>query len=355
MASGTKGYSSYRGRGSKGKILLAAVLILIILASVGFILTREHLTYDGEGNLRFVLPWADKDEKTESVPKEPMGDVIIETVEPTPEPASRQGVLLPVGAVTEEAVTAAREAYGETLPLAVTLKDATGAVYFESAVALPGTLRFDREKNGVALAALTVEGASGAIARVSCFHDPKAANHDVESRGLKNTGGYIFYDGGNSQWLDPGKKDARTYLTEIIREASELGFDEILLTDVSYPTVGKLDKIAYTYQDANATASEGRRENLALFLKEVRAALPENVVLSLELDADTIRAGEHDAAGQDLDELAALVDRIYAPTTAAEAPALAETVRAAGCAFVPELAEIPAGEVENWLVVEENA
>ena len=31
MASGTRGYSSYRGRGRKGKIFLAILLILIIL------------------------------------------------------------------------------------------------------------------------------------------------------------------------------------------------------------------------------------------------------------------------------------------------------------------------------------
>ena len=82
------------------------------------------------------------------------------------------------------------------------------------------------------------------IARLSCFHDPKAANRDVEGMGLKNTGGYIFYDGNNSQWLDPAKSAAREYLCKLAKEAAELGFDEILLTDVSYPIVGKLDKIA---------------------------------------------------------------------------------------------------------------
>ena len=34
MASGTRGYSSYRGRGRKGKIFLAILLILIILGSM---------------------------------------------------------------------------------------------------------------------------------------------------------------------------------------------------------------------------------------------------------------------------------------------------------------------------------
>lgn len=41
MASGTRGYSSYRGRGRKGKIFLAILLILIILGSVGFIMARS--------------------------------------------------------------------------------------------------------------------------------------------------------------------------------------------------------------------------------------------------------------------------------------------------------------------------
>ena len=35
---GTKGYRSYRGRTSKGKIALAVLLVLIILAAVGFLL-----------------------------------------------------------------------------------------------------------------------------------------------------------------------------------------------------------------------------------------------------------------------------------------------------------------------------
>ena len=43
MASGTRGYNSYRGRGRKGKVFLAIVLILIILASIGFIIARENM------------------------------------------------------------------------------------------------------------------------------------------------------------------------------------------------------------------------------------------------------------------------------------------------------------------------
>ena len=71
MASGTRGYSSYRGRGRKGKIFLAIVLILIILASVGFLIAREHMTYDADGNLHFDLPWTKGPESSDQLPETP--------------------------------------------------------------------------------------------------------------------------------------------------------------------------------------------------------------------------------------------------------------------------------------------
>ena len=54
---GTKGYRSYRGRTSKGKIALAVVLVLIILAAVGFLWLQEYIVYDADGNARLDLPW----------------------------------------------------------------------------------------------------------------------------------------------------------------------------------------------------------------------------------------------------------------------------------------------------------
>lgn len=78
MASGTRGYSSYRGRGRKGKIFLAILLILIILGSVGFIMAREHMRYDADGNLHFDLPW----DKGTSDPVEAPGDPDVVIREP---------------------------------------------------------------------------------------------------------------------------------------------------------------------------------------------------------------------------------------------------------------------------------
>lgn len=178
--------------------------------------------------------------------------------------------------MTQQTVEAAlAQPQAECNAVAVTMKDSAGLVYFDAAGAVSGTVRTEADTTA-ALEALTGQEDLYTVARISCFHDPKAANAEVESMGLKNTGGYIFYDGNNSQWLDPAKPEARQYLTGIIREAAALGFDEILLTDVSYPTEGKLDKIAYGEVD--------RQAQLGAFLAEVRLALEGyDVTLSVEL------------------------------------------------------------------------
>lgn len=345
--SGTRGYSSYRGRGSKWKILLAILLILVILGSVGFILAREHMSYGTDGKLHFDPPWAKSDASAGE--DAPSGEVIIQEPERSTAEAM-QGTLLPAAPLTAETLAEAKAQ--STGSLVITLKDDTGAVYFDSAAALAGMVS-TADTTAAALAELT-GGGDHTAAKISCFHDPKAANADVDGMGLKNTGGYIFYDGNNSQWLDPGKAVARDYVCGIAREAAELGFDELILTDVSYPTAGKLDKIDLSNAQPGEDGTDGRQLVLARFLREVRSVLPEGVILSLELPSETVRAGYDTDAGQALSALAPLVDRVYVRTTAAEVPALETAVKAASatCGFVPELTERPAETVENWLIIE---
>ena len=124
-----------------------------------------------------------------------------------------------------------------------------------------------------------------------------------------------------------------------------MGFDEILLTDVSYPTEGKLDKIAY--------GETGKVQNLNTFLDEMRAALAEyDVKLSIELPAAAVSEGSDSQAGLTLADIAPRVDRIYAVTTEEQISALSQAVSAASAEteFVPELAAAPAAFTGSWLV-----
>lgn len=339
----SRGYHSYRGRTPRWRIALMVLLVVVILAAVAVMALSRYIVYDEEGRLRMELPW--QEESAEETPEPPL-DLTIE------EPVKTQtlrGFCTPVPLTREnwsDSNDRAKESF-DCNAAAVTLKDAAGNVYFNSAVALPGTVQFQEEETDAALAAVVAYSQSmggHSIARLSCFHDPKAANRDVENMGLKNTGGYIFYDGNNSQWLDPAKPAAREYLCGLAKEAAELGFDEIMLTDVSYPTVGKLDKIDY---------GEGERSgHLADFLEEMRAALaPYGVMLSIEVPRAVIAQGADEDAGLLLADIAPRVDRVYAPADGAEVPALAQAVRAASqfAEFVPELAEADPA-VGNFLV-----
>ena len=44
----TRGYQSYRGR-NHGKLALVIVLVLILLAAVGYLVAQEYMVYDDEG------------------------------------------------------------------------------------------------------------------------------------------------------------------------------------------------------------------------------------------------------------------------------------------------------------------
>ena len=338
----SRGYHSYRGRTPKWKVVLAIVLVLVILGAVGFMVLQEHIVYDGTGTPHLRLP----QQETEDTGTPPEEEEPVEVVIQEPEgPQEIHAFSLPAQALTQQTVEAAlAEPQAECNAVAVTLKDSAGLVYFDAAGAVSGTVRTEADTTA-ALEALTGQEDLYTVARISCFHDPKAANAEVESMGLKNTGGYIFYDGNNSQWLDPAKPEARQYLTGIIREAAALGFDEILLTDVSYPTEGKLDKIAYGEVD--------RQAQLGAFLAEVRLALEGyDVTLSVELPETAVLNGTEETSGASLAQFAPHVDRLYAVTTSDRTTALSALAAAAEGTpdFVAELSAYDPEVKGSWLL-----
>lgn len=332
---GPMGYRSYRGRTPKWKYVLAAVLVLVILAAIAVIRLQRYIIYDETGTPHLLLLGQERQEDPEE-----LGEVEL-TIQKA-QPQEITAFTVPEGPLTQEgwadavarAVLTPEQSYNAA---AFTVKDSTGSVYFDAAAAVSGAVEI-AEDTAETLAEITGEDAGFyTVARLGCFHDPKGANDDVEALGLENTGGYIFYDGNNSQWLDPGKPAARQYLCELARETAELGFDEILLTDVGYPTEGKLDKIAYT-------GAGSLEDQVVLFLQEMRAALePYGTALSVELPEAVISEGADEAAGLSLERIVPLVDRVYAETPPERIEALAQAVSAAAgdTAFVAETAEYP--------------
>lgn len=336
---GTKGYSSYRGRGPRWKILLAILLVLVIAVAASVIYLQQFLVYSADGSRQIRLPWQTEEKEPppdgegETPENQPNIDVVVQEPEPE-EPKEAVAFSLPAQALTQALWQEAVKPAG-TNAVAVRLKTSNGTVYFNAANAVSGAVETELD-TAAALAAITGQEGLHAIASVACLQDFKAANADVEGRGLKNTGGYIFYDGNNSLWLDPAKPGAREYVCALAKEIAELGFDELLLTDFSYPTVGKINKINYNTDVPLAN-------NLDLLLSDLNAALePYDILLSVEVPEAVIAEGPDTVAGLDLNRLVSRVDRIYAATTPEQVETLSNLVfQAAGedgrAEFVPEL------------------
>lgn len=351
---GARGYSSYRGRGSRWKILIAVLLVLVIAVAASVIYMEQFVVYSADGRRQIVLPWqtesGDDAPPPEGREEDPVDSVDVVVQEPENQAAKETVAFsLPAQPLRQSAwgefdTRAFGGGSGTYNAVAIRLKTSNGTIYFNSANAVSGAVEVvnepgeDPEETAAALGLFTSREGLHTIASMACLQDFKAANADVEGRGLKNTGGYIFYDGNNSLWLDPAKPAAREYVCALAKEIAELGFDELLLTDFSYPTVGKINKINYNTDVPLAN-------NLDLLLADLNAALePYDILLSVEIPEAVIEQGPDTVAGLDLSRLVSRVDRIYALTTPEKAETLSSLVaQAAGedgrAVFVPELAE----------------
>lgn len=352
----SRGYHSYRGRASKLKIALAVLLSLVIFASLCVMAMSRYISYDEDGLPFFRLPEQPVEPDTTVPPLEEdlNVEIIIQTPEPEPEPEPPVRALsLPEGKLTAKAWTSAAmdvmlDTRGEYNAVAMTMANKQGSVYFDAVSAASGTrkeLERDTSRAMEAIAASSLH----TIARMSGGQCKRVAQMDVTDMGLKNTGGYIFYDLFSGTWLDPAKPIARQYVCSVASELATLGFDEILLTDMGYPTRGKLDKIRYT-------GSEVLYENVELLLQELQTVLEgREVLLSIELPEAVVLEGLDETAGLRLEGIVSYVDRIYVSTTTGQVEALKEAVAAVSetVQLVPELAARPgtADEETGYLVL----
>jgi len=352
-----KGYQSYRGRrGGRGR-LLVCLLVLILLAACAFIFLQRYVTYSDDGSFYWDLPFFQKEEPTPAPDTDGGGAgqdvnlIIDEPEDPEPEPpaASPYGArrLVELAALPADGA-ALSGLLGETGAngFACTLRDNTGCVYFDSAAAIPTAVK-DTAMKGADLSALCAVEDVVSVARLNCFHDSYYAWGNMESAGICQSTGYIWYDNLSYHWLDPAKEQARRYVISLALECAQLGFDELLLEEVCYPASGNLNKIDYSGNEL------GKTEALVRFLTELREALSSyDVKLSLLLSERlfTAEGGEYAAeSGQDLTQLLPLVDAVYVP--AADMAAAQDALAAASGENEPPVL-IPitetAGNGENW-------
>jgi hypothetical protein len=169
-----------------------------------------------------------------------------------------------------------------TYPSKVDVAIRTNAVAGAPIADLSRTIRFAHE-HGVRV-----------IMRVSCFHDPLAAEKAPDLSVKGNWGGP--YPIG---WLDPGSDKAQKYVFDLMEEEIALGADEINLDYVRYPVQGGLGNADFHLKDTGRTRVGVIRD----FVHKAHAITQaHHVPLSIDIFGVTATGNRQDieALGQDI-------------------------------------------------------
>ena len=293
----TRGYNSYRGRVSTGRIVLIVVLVLVLLGAIGYLAVQNYLVYDEAGQVHLELPWGRRDPQQEQTDKPPVENVDIDRLEPesklTPVTALH-AVRLPDDCLWWGADYIMNTLAPEDMVLAV--KRENGGITYDTQVSVPQNVVVERGRPLDCLKQLLASDRY-TVARICCFADAAYARGLPETA-LVREDDSIWYDANGGAWLDPTDPTVLSYITSLVKECASLGFDEVLLDWFCYPAEGQLDAIANGGSDHTQILTD--------FAKSLRSSLPEGVALSM-----TLRGSGDNALT--VPQLAELFDRIYLP------------------------------------------
>ena len=128
---------------------------------------------------------------------------------------------------------------------------------------------------------------------------------------LHTTDGDTYTDG-NGGWIDPTSSEMRSYVIDLGTELADMGFDEILLTNVMHPSVSA-DQFKYVDENAGEDATSIINSYI---LSVARSISSKGVKVSAVGTRDAISDPTGTMTGQDIKMFTNVCDRIYCYTDA---------------------------------------
>ena len=119
-----------------------------------------------------------------------------------------------------------------------------------------------------------------AIARIPALRDYTYGLNHVPDGVHHISGGYLYMDDAGCYWLHPGSEGTLSYLTQIIMELKNLGFDEVVLDDFRFPETTKIlvngDKAELLTRAADVLLSACATDRFAVsFVKSAEFTAPQ--------------------------------------------------------------------------------
>ena len=119
-------------------------------------------------------------------------------------------------------------------PVMIDVKSIHGAFYYSSAVSDTRSSQVDVAKMDELLAWLRQQDLY-TIAKFPALRDYTYGLNHVPDGVHHSSGGYLYQDDSGCYWLHPASQGTLSYLTQIIIELRNLGFDEVVLEDFCFP------------------------------------------------------------------------------------------------------------------------
>ncbi len=231
----------YRTQRTIKRVLSACLVVAILLVAIcvcGMIWVQRYIVYAADGSVRidFSLP-----PLTAGKPATPPQrlDITISFDEkpqkPTGELTQLQGYYIEQEDLAD--IPALLEQLKELpagTPVMVDVKSIRGDFYYSSSVSSRRSSQVNTADMDNLIAYLKDSGLY-TIARVPAFRDYAHGLANVSDGVYHSSGGYLHMDAEGCYWLNPAREGTISYLTKIITELRSLGFQEVMLTDFSFP------------------------------------------------------------------------------------------------------------------------
>ena len=216
------------------------VLVLALVAGIcWYIWAQRYVIYtaDGQAILDMTLPpmaQGQAPEKPEKVDVTIRYDTGVSELEAT-ELKQMTGYYVEPEALKDlDTVKAQIQALPLGTPVMIDVKSIHGAFYYSSSVSDTRSTSVDVAKMDELLQWLKKQDLY-TIAKFPALRDYTYGLNHVPDGVHHISGGYLYQDDAGCYWLHPASQGTLSYLTQIIVELRNLGFDEVVLDDFCFP------------------------------------------------------------------------------------------------------------------------
>ncbi len=278
----------YRTKMVLKRILTVLLVVLVVLAAIWvcwLLWVQRYIVYtaDGKVKLDFDLPPITAGQQ--AVPPEKQ-DIPIrfdqndEMLGSATELAQMEGYYVELTELQDiPALKAQITKLPTGTPVMVDVKNIKGAFFYSSAVGATRDSQINTEQFDDLIATIKRCG-HYAIAKFPALRDYTYGLNNVPDGVHHSSGQYLYMDDDGCYWLHPASQGTLSYLTQIIMELKNLGFDEVVLEDFCFPETTKIlvngDKAELLTRAANVLLSACATDRFAVsFVRTAPFTMPE--------------------------------------------------------------------------------